>query len=333
MRKYISVFITVLLIVCVFIGLMISYCHAEENNPGQAPETYQNNTPGTSPESNNNTLIFTEEYKLGPEDVININVWRHDDLSFSSLIVRKDGTISYPFTGEINITGLTCRQLEQKLVGRLTPYIKDPTVSINVVKGRTFRISVMGQVNSPGVYDILRPETTITEALAIAGGTRPSAAIHRSLIQRGTETITVDLQDILRDGNLENNIIVRESDIIIIPEMNQRIAVVGEVSKPGVYNLKEGDTLIEALSAAGWFSNRARVSSIEIIRKGINGTEERIDVNFRQISNKRDEKLLAKFALQSGDIVYVPQVKGIGFEHYMRALSGLYMIKNFFPGL
>jgi polysaccharide biosynthesis/export protein len=331
MKKYTSLFLITLILAC----LSINFVQADESGVDTLPHSHQNIPAGSVNEQllNNTPLTFSEDYPLGAEDVINIHVWRHNDLTFPNLIIRKDGTISYPFTGEINVTGLTCRQLEEKLRESLKPYIRDPKVSVNIARGRAFRISIMGQVFRPGTFDILSPEITITEALAQAGGTKPEAAIHRSLLQRGNETITVDLQDVLRDGNIENNIIVREGDIIIIPEMNQRIAVLGEVARPGVYNLKEGDTLIEAISAAGWFSGKARVSRIEIIRRGVNGTQERIDVNFRDIKNKKDKDLLAKFALQSGDMVYVPELKGISFDHYIRSLSGLYMLKNFFPGL
>jgi polysaccharide biosynthesis/export protein len=331
MRKYFFI----LLIIIIFTGLIIFSASADDNTtatPSVNPQNSPENLP-VNQDVSSNVRSFSEDYVLGAEDIISIHVWRHNDLTNPNVTVRKNGFISFPFTGDIKVAGLTCGQLQDKLTESLLPYIKNPKVSVNVVKGRAFRISVMGVVVRPGVYDMLEPEITITEALALAGGTRPEAAIHRSLIQRGDETITVDMLKILRYGEVENNVTVREGDIIIIPEMNHRVAVVGEVNRPGVYPLQEGDSLLEAISAAGWFNGKARVSRIEIIRRGANGTEERIDVNFRQLGNKQDSHLLQKFALKGGDIVYVPELKGLSFDMWIRTISGLYMIKNFFPNL
>ncbi len=110
-----------------------------------------------------------QDYRLGPEDEIEIRVWSHDDLTRKTR-VGLDGSISFPFVGEIKAQGMTVLGLQQELEKRLGPkYIIDPHVSITVSEYKSQKFFVVGNVNKPGTYPLTKP-IRVVEALSLAGG-------------------------------------------------------------------------------------------------------------------------------------------------------------------
>jgi protein involved in polysaccharide export with SLBB domain len=301
--------------------------------------TYANDNINTPIKSENNSADFTakdtkqSDYVLGPEDEISVYVWRNKELSFENIIIRPNGYISLPILGNVNVCGLTCRQLEERLVSSLLPYIKSPRVSVNMNKKRFFRIYIVGQVKKPGVYDIRRAQTTVSEALALSEGVTERAALQRCLIQRKGQTISVNLEEYLKAGNTKNDATLEEGDVLVIPETNQRVAVMGEVQKPGVYDLKEGENLFQALTTAGWFNNKARVSQIAVFRANAQGKVEKNIINLRDLNknSKEGDEIFKKIALQNGDIIYVPEIKGPSMDNIYRFVTSIYSLRVFFP--
>ena len=162
----------------------------------------------------------SDQYVIGPEDVLYIHVWREDALS-RTVPVRMDGNISLPIIHEIKAAGLTPLQLKEALTKKLKEFIESPNVSVTVMEANSFKVFVSGQVRTPGVYR-LRSETTILQIIPMAGGFTDWANQKKILIIRkenGKEKrITVNYKKIMKGGDPGSNIILKAGDTIIVPD-------------------------------------------------------------------------------------------------------------------
>jgi polysaccharide export outer membrane protein len=158
-------------------------------------------------------------YLLQPGDLLTVSVWKEVDLS-SDLIVRPDGGISMPLIGEIPAGERTVEQVRTAIVQRLKKYIPDPTVAVIVKQALGNQIYVIGKVNKPGEYPINRP-VDVMQALSLAGGTTPFAAINdiRILRRDGVRQLTMKFRytDIEHGRNLDQNIVLQSGDTVVVP--------------------------------------------------------------------------------------------------------------------
>ncbi len=122
------------------------------------------------------------EFVLGPEDVLEVVVWRNQDLS-RVVIVRPDGMISMPVIGDVQAAGLTADRLAERIATRLKEYKENPTVSVSVKEINSYNVFVLGEVIKPGKYQ-LKSYTTILQAISIAGGFTPYASRNKLQIVR-----------------------------------------------------------------------------------------------------------------------------------------------------
>lgn len=142
------------------------------------------------------------EYRVGPEDVVEIFVWKEPDLT-RVMPVRPDGKISLPLAGEIEASGKTAPQLQAEITGRLTHFISSPVVTVTVKEINYPKISVLGQVRKPDRYRI-KQRITALEAVAMAGGFTEFAKRDKIIIirQQGNDEkrMQIDLKKVLKDG-------------------------------------------------------------------------------------------------------------------------------------
>lgn len=159
------------------------------------------------------------DYLIGPGDVINISVWRDDNLT-RTVVVLPDGKISYPLVGELVAEGKTVTQLKQEVEKALSRYTADSVVSVEVKQSNSMIIYVTGRVNTPG-RQMLVANTNVIQALAMAGGPNPFANKNRIKIIRKHEGKTAmfafNYDDIVDGKHLETNIELKRGDVIIVP--------------------------------------------------------------------------------------------------------------------
>ncbi len=167
------------------------------------------------------SLIVTPDYIIGPEDVLEITVWKNADLS-KTVQVRPDGRISMPLVGDVLAVGRTTVQLTDDLATRLKSYMENPTISIVVSQVNSYTIYVLGEVVKPGRYP-LKSKTTLLQAITISSGFTPVAARNKIVIFRfgkdgeGLQKIKASYDDIvLRDGSSQN-IELKPGDQIVVP--------------------------------------------------------------------------------------------------------------------
>lgn len=164
---------------------------------------------------------FTERYRLGPGDAISISVWRNPELSVS-VPVRPDGHVSAPLIGDVDVGGKMPEEVAEIMRERLGEFVQDPQVSIIVtgVASAEYltRVRVTGAVRQPRSVPH-RPGMTVMDLILEAGGPTEFAASSRTRLYRsGTDARDVDLDAILRRGDLQTNFQLRPGDVITVPE-------------------------------------------------------------------------------------------------------------------
>lgn len=256
-------------------------------------------------------LVYAQDnYRLGPEDELEIKVWDHEDLK-RTLRVGLDGHISFPFVGEINAKGLTVLELKKELEHRLAAgYIIDPHVSINVTDVKSQKFFVVGKVQKPGSYPLTKP-IKVTEAISMAGGisqegdkqvkggiaylvrprpgekpTGPRAPTQGG----GGETFTISLEPAFA-GDTKHNLEIRNGDTLNVPRLN--FYITGEVKRPGRYPYEDHMTVLMAVTTAEGFTDKASARSTYIMRDQA-GKKDKIPVKLQD-------------PIQPGDTIVVPE--------------------------
>jgi polysaccharide export outer membrane protein len=157
------------------------------------------------------------DYKIGPEDVLDISVWKNQELS-RTVPVRPDGKVSLPLVNDIQAAGLTPSRLRQELIRRLSEYVPAPEVAVIVREVHSAKVSVVGAVRSPGRYEVRSP-ATVLELIALAQGFTDFASRDRIVVLRQNATparITFNYRKIT-DGSEQDNFLVQAGDIIVVP--------------------------------------------------------------------------------------------------------------------
>jgi polysaccharide biosynthesis/export protein len=163
--------------------------------------------------------VVEDKYKLGPEDVIEISVWKEPDLT-KQIAIRPDGKISYPLIGDVQAAGKTVTDLRGEISKRLEKFVTDAQVTVILLKTQYYKIYVMGKVNKPGEFLVGRP-ANVMQALAMAGGLTPFASPGKIVILRrvgGTEqTFPFDYKSVSKGDFLEQNITLLPGDVVVVP--------------------------------------------------------------------------------------------------------------------
>jgi polysaccharide biosynthesis/export protein len=158
-------------------------------------------------------------YEVQPSDLLQISVWREPELT-QQVLVRPDGGFSFPLAGEVNAVGKTVEELRLELVERLSRYIPDLVVTVAVLEIRGNKIYVIGQVNQPGEF-IVNPRVDVMQALSLAGGTTAFASPGDIFVLRRDDEqqqrLPFNFDAVLRGRNLEQNVLLRSGDVVVVP--------------------------------------------------------------------------------------------------------------------
>ena len=169
------------------------------------------------------------DYQLDYGDVLNISVWGFDELQVKDLPISPDGKLSFPLTGEIDVKNLTTAQLTAKLTTSLSQYVKNPIVTVNLMKVRTTRVYVLGEVPKPGMFELTK-DHTLLDAIGMSGYTAYAAKKKVSIIRRGEtgSSQTVNLNALLTKGDFSQNVVLNEGDVVYLSS-NGKIDFVRDV--------------------------------------------------------------------------------------------------------
>ena len=260
------------------------------------------------------------DYKIGPEDLIEISVFEEEKLN-KTVRVSSQGNISLPLLGILRVKGLTANELEKEIRELLAEkYLQNPHVGVFIKEYRSQRITVMGAVEKPGPYDVTG-QKMILGVLGMAGGLKEDAGPLLFLIrppqpeeevssgEKDTgaikpNTFVIDLEELLVKGDLTLNLPLIHGDVINIP-ISGKIFVGGEVRSPGGFPLKgKTVTVSQAIAMAQGLKPEAKGGEAKIFRYSGKGSEREIlsaDVYSIQKGESEDP------TLKENDIVIVPK--------------------------
>jgi polysaccharide export outer membrane protein len=159
-------------------------------------------------------------YTVKPGDVLQISVWKEPDLQ-GPVLVRPDGAFSFPLAGQMDARGKSVQELQQMITDKLRKYISDPVVTVSIQEIKGNKVYVIGQVNKPGDF-VVNPRVDVMQALSMAGGTTPFAALGDIMILRRTDSgqqqaLPFRYTDVVRGRNLDQNITLQAGDVVVVP--------------------------------------------------------------------------------------------------------------------
>lgn len=165
------------------------------------------------------TVVADESYRLGPEDVVKIAVWKDEHLT-QEVVVRPDGMLSFPLVGDIPAAGRTVEDVRLELVKRLNKFMPNPHVSVLTTKVLSYKIYVIGRVNKPGEF-VVGHYTDVLQALSLAGGLTPFASENDIRVMRRERAeqrvFHFRYGDVRRGKDLGQNIILERGDVVVVP--------------------------------------------------------------------------------------------------------------------
>jgi len=299
----------------------------------------------------------SRDYKIGPEDLIEISVFEEEKLN-KTVRVSSQGNISLPLLGILRVKGLTPNELEKEIRDLLAEkYLQDPNVSVFVKEYRSQRISVIGAVEKPGIFEVTG-QKTVLDMLAMAGGLKAGSdqdagqllfVIKPPKPERGVpgapkesppnslkdskdtseqtpqtpQTFVIDLEELLVKGDLSLNLPLTHGDIINIP-ISGKVFVGGEVKSPGGFPMKgKKITVSQAIAMAGGVLPEADGAQTKIFRYSGRGSErESLTADVYAIQKGESEDPF----LKENDIIIVPRhgMKAflIGLRDTVKGLMG-----------
>ncbi|MCX6587066.1 MAG: polysaccharide biosynthesis/export family protein [Acidobacteria bacterium] len=154
-------------------------------------------------------------YKLGPEDVIGVKVWREPELS-GQFVVRPDGKITLPLSGDMPVEGKTLDDVKEMIRKAYSEQLNRPELTVSLLRVGSKKYFLVGEVNRTGMFPLIVP-ITVLEALNAAGGLREFANKKRITILRGTQRIKFNYDEVMKGKKLEQNIQIESGDQIYVP--------------------------------------------------------------------------------------------------------------------
>ncbi|MEW5804395.1 MAG: polysaccharide biosynthesis/export family protein [bacterium] len=265
-------------------------------------------------------------YKVGNLDVLKINVAGRPAIN-EVFPVSSDGTISFPWLGNVWVAGLTVKEIEEKITGLLgQDYLVDPKVYVSMEKYNSQKVIVWGEVKSPGTY-VLTGRATLLEIVAEAGGVTEKAGRRIMLFRHALDVVAgidaseavegvmkkegptvIDIDRLVKGSGLEGDLTVSSGDVIVVEAQKdsdineQRVYITGCLSNPGAYDYQNGLTALSLCIIAGGFTNRAAPQKATLVRK-VKGEDKVYQIDLDRV--KRGKAI--DFELKPGDRLNVPE--------------------------
>jgi protein involved in polysaccharide export with SLBB domain len=246
-------------------------------------------------------LATPMNYILGPGDELQISVYGVQEFE-DNIPVSVEGKITIQYVGQIAISGMTIEAATQKIraaIAKVYSTVRSgqSQVSVSLAQIRTIKVTIVGG-KQPGNYSV-SSLATVYNALHLAGGPGKNGSYRNIELLRNNKVYrNIDIYKFLVKGDQSDNVNLKENDVIRIPAYSQRVTVEGEVKRPGVFEMKKGETFFDLLSFASGFNEFAYTTSVNILQK--TGKEFKVhDVN---------ESEFKIYQPQSGDVVKVAKI-------------------------
>ncbi len=244
------------------------------------------------------SFCLGEDYRIGKGDTLEVSVWGVPEMS-RSVIVRPDGKITLPAVGEVMADRVSPEELSHIIAEKMKAYIKQPIVTVSVEQIQNNRVYITGGDISR-VFEMTR-ETTLLKLLSEIGDLS-AVDLRHAYLSRAGKKITTDFYALYYGGDTSKDILLKAEDILFIPSNRLNLVyVLGAVANPQNLQFYEGMKVMDAILAAGGFTEFAKENTVVVIHK--DKTQQRIDL--KQVTRGKD--ISANIALQPGDYVVVEE--------------------------
>ncbi len=250
-------------------------------------------------------------YHVGAGDMLKIEVVEVPDTEATTMVMP-DGKLYYDVVPGIYAIGKTLPELEKELSFALKDFYPKPIVTINAAKVRSASYSIMGQVVTPGVYEIYKP-ITVLDAVSLAGGIRSSevasqtqnlADLRRSVLIRNSNIVPVNFERLIEKGDMSQNVYLKPDDYIYLPmKGNEKVYVLGNVRRPQAVPFSSELTFVRALATAGGPAPSTYRKGLLVIRGAATQTPQVAPVDLQMLLRGG----MSDFHLQPGDVIWVPR--------------------------
>jgi polysaccharide biosynthesis/export protein len=241
------------------------------------------------------------EYVVGPGDRIEVQLIGNNKGRYS-LVVGRDGRINFPELGPIAVSGRRFEEVRNDLETRVPQQMIGTQASVGIGELRSIRVFVLGDAQTPGSYTV-SGLSTITNALFVSGGIKKIGSLRKIELKRNGRTVTtLDLYDLLLQGDTRADVRLLPGDVIFIPPVGATVGLSGEVRRPAIYELKDETTIGQLVQLAGGFMPEADPSVATLERVGDNRTRVTLDMNLASPGGLAQK-------LRSGDTVRVPTIR------------------------
>ncbi|MCY1021726.1 polysaccharide export protein [Pyxidicoccus sp. MSG2] len=253
-------------------------------------------------------------YRVAPHDVLSVIVYDHPELTIpagefrsaesSGHPIAADGTVFFPHVGVFPVAGMTLPEIRDLLTRRLSPVIEKPQLDVRVADFRGQKVQVTGEVVAPSTVPITDVPLRVQDAIAQAKGFTQEADLRAVVLTRGGRTFTLDVQALYEEGDIRQNWLLQDGDILHVPDRSQnKVFVLGEVRRPSSRVMVKGRmTLAEAIGdSEGFDPVTSNPSKVYVLR----GNFDRPSI-YKLDAGSPDALLLAtQFQLQPRDVVFV----------------------------
>ena len=159
-------------------------------------------------------------YTVKPGDMLQVSVWKEPELQ-GPVLVQPDGKFSFPLAGQLDGNGKTVTQLQREIATRLAHFITDPVVTVSLTQVNGNKVYVLGQVQKPGAF-VVNPSVNVMQAISMAGGTTPFAAlgdikILRRMAGGNQEALPFNYTDVAHGKDLEQDVMLQAGDVVVVP--------------------------------------------------------------------------------------------------------------------
>ncbi|MCC6502429.1 MAG: SLBB domain-containing protein [Deltaproteobacteria bacterium] len=252
----------------------------------------------SAPES----LPINPDYPIGYGDEIGVTFWGRVT-GEHILKVTREGTISLPMIGPLNVNGMTFKEAGE-LISSKARSIIGAEVSVTMGRLRSIQVFVLGEVSRPGSYK-MSAASTVSSALMSAGGAAPIGSLRKVELRRGTEKPRqIDFYDLLLKGDKSRDARLNDGDVVFVPVIGPVIGIAGNIKRPAAYEIKGPTSLLEAIELSGGVIPTAYTQQVQV---------ERIENNSRRVVadiNAGDTAKAGSFMLRDGDFVKVLSITG-----------------------
>ncbi|BDU50792.1 SLBB domain-containing protein [Haliovirga abyssi] len=294
----------------------------DENNISMFGSSFFNNK-SNSKQFLPSVVSVGKNYILSNGDYILVKFWSKNFSELSNtnnskqgynVYIDGSGNVFLNNFGALYVRGKSIKEVEKEIKEKGNKKYKDFNVDISLLKMRSIKVFVLGEVNKPGNY-ILNPMSGIVSSIYMADGITQNASLRNARILRSGKTIDVDIYDFLLGKDEKSNILLKDGDVVYVPVIKSKVTITGEIKRAGSYEFNEKDTVESIIKLAGGFLDNAYKLSVKL--KRISGDSLKVF----DVSDKKD------FVVKSGDIIEIGKIKN-NFE------NGIYIYGNIVrPGL